>query len=227
MRGEVDAAVVAQLSESQADLGVVPETLRPTALDELVTGARLRVRGFSTPVVLLRRDASSAEVQAGPLRMKVPLAEITAIVADEPAKAAADGAEKRPGAAGGGSAASSATRTSARPSGITVHAAAASEDAASPDEINVIGCTVEEATRLVDKFIDTAALSGKPQVRIIHGHGTGALRRGLAEFFAAHPLVERIHAEADDRGGSAITVVELEGLIAARRPAAALLRARG
>ena len=47
-------------------------------------------------------------------------------------------------------------------------------------------------------------------MRIIHGHGTGALRRGLAEFLAAHPLVERIHAEADDRGGSAVTVVELK-----------------
>jgi DNA mismatch repair protein MutS2 len=192
MRGEVDAAVVAQLSESQADLGVVAETARPPALDELVPGARLRVRGFSAPVVLLRRDASSAEVQAGPLRMKVPLAEIMAIVAEEPGKAVG-GAGQRADAA----------------SGITVHAGAASEDAA-PDEINVIGCTVEEATRLVDKFIDTAALAGKPQVRIIHGHGTGALRRGLAEFFAAHPLVESMHAEADDRGGSAVTVVELK-----------------
>ena len=51
------------------------------------------------------------------------------------------------------------------------------------DEINVIGCTVEEATNRVDKFIDEAALAGKPSVRIIHGHGMGALRRGLANFF--------------------------------------------
>ena len=92
-----------------------------------------------------------------------------------------------------------------------MHAASASEDADVADEINVIGCTVEEATRLVDKFLDTAALNGKSEVRIIHGHGTGALRRGLAEFFAAHPLVERMHAETDDRGGSAVTVVELKG----------------
>jgi DNA mismatch repair protein MutS2 len=204
-RSEVDAAVVAQLSESQADLGVAAETVRPPALDELVAGARVRVRGFSAPVVLLRRDASSAEVQAGPLRMKVPLGEITAVVADEPPKAA--GAGPRPGGSPGATGASSA----GRPSGITVHAAAASEDAAAgPDEINVIGCTVEEATRLVDKFLDTSALNGKSQVRIIHGHGTGALRRGLAQFFAAHPLVERMHAEADNHGGSAVTVVELK-----------------
>jgi DNA mismatch repair protein MutS2 len=95
---------------------------------------------------------------------------------------------------------------------VTVHATSApAEAAAEPDEINVIGNTVEEATRRVDKFIDTAALGGKPQVRVIHGHGTGALRRGLAKFLSTHPLVERIHAEADERGGTAITVVELKG----------------
>ena len=63
----------------------------------------------------------------------------------------------------------------------------------------------------MDKFIDNAALAGKPQVRVIHGHGTGALRRGLAEFLSAHPLVERVHAEAQERGGTAVTVVELRG----------------
>ena len=89
-------------------------------------------------------------------------------------------------------------------------APANAEDAADGDEINLIGCTVEEATRRADKFIDNAALAGKPQVRVIHGHGTGALRRGLAQFFSAHPLVERIHAEADERGGAAVTVVELK-----------------
>ena len=66
---------------------------------------------------------------------------------------------------------------------------AAERRALAADEINVIGCTVEEATRRVDKFLDQAAIAGKPSVRIIHGHGTGALRRGLAEFLSTHPLV--------------------------------------
>ena len=56
----------------------------------------------------------------------------------------------------------------------------------------MIGCTVEEATGRVDKFLDEAALANRTRVRIIHGHGTGALRKGLAEFLASHPLVERI-----------------------------------
>jgi DNA mismatch repair protein MutS2 len=54
-------------------------------------------------------------------------------------------------------------------------------------------------------------LGNKPRVRIIHGHGTGALRRGLGEFLSAHPLVENVAAETEERGGNAITVVELRG----------------
>ena len=74
----------------------------------------------------------------------------------------------------------------------------------------MIGCTVEEATRRVDKFLDEAALAGIEHVRIIHGYGTGALRRGLAEFLSTHPLVDTAHPEAEDRGGNAVTVAELK-----------------
>jgi DNA mismatch repair protein MutS2 len=88
-------------------------------------------------------------------------------------------------------------------------AAESDEGASSGSEINVIGRRVEEATELVDKFLDDAALAGRPSVRIIHGYGTGALRRGLAEFLSAHPLVERIRHEAADRGGEAITIADL------------------
>jgi DNA mismatch repair protein MutS2 len=141
------------------------------------------VRGLPTPVTLRRRDDTNAEIEAGPLRMKVALADITAIVGnDAPAKPAL-------------------------PRGVTVRTQAPTEPAS--EEINLIGCTVEEATRRVDKFLDQAALAGSSRVRLIHGHGTGALRRGLAEFLKTHPLVEAIRNEAEDRGGNAITVVEL------------------
>ena len=200
-RGEADAAVVAHLSESQADLGVGADAARPPAPEELVAGVRVRVRGLPSAVLLRRRDGASAEIEAGPLRMKVPLSEITAVVSEEKAK----------GSAAARSGESSGTkRQGAERSGVSVHRAPADgEISAGSDEINVIGCTVEEAARRVDKFIDGAALAGKPQVRVIHGHGTGALRRGLAEFLSAHPLVESVHEEAQERGGTAVTVVEL------------------
>ncbi len=184
-REEADAATVTHLSESQADLGtttVVPP--KPVVQNDLVPGVRVRVRGIPTPVTLRRRDETSAEVEAGPLRMKVALADITAIVAN-------DGSKKP-----------------VLPRGVTVRTQSPQETPS--EEINVIGCTVEEATGRVDKFLDQAALGGSAQLRIIHGHGTGALRRGLAEFLKKHPLVAAIRQEADDRGGAAITIVELK-----------------
>jgi len=82
-------------------------------------------------------------------------------------------------------------------------------EAAGSEEINVIGLRVEQAVEIVDKFLDQATLAHRGRVRIIHGHGTGALRKGLAEFLKSHPLVARSSAEHPDRGGNAITVVEL------------------
>jgi len=61
----------------------------------------------------------------------------------------------------------------------------------------------------VDKFLDEAVLANLNQVRIIHGHGTGALRRGLGEFLKGHPLVENAAFETEEHGGKAITVVDL------------------
>lgn len=73
----------------------------------------------------------------------------------------------------------------------------------------MIGCTVEEATGRVDKFLDDAALANRSSVRIIHGHGTGALRKGLAQFLAKHPLVERQRFETEEHGGNAVTIAQL------------------
>jgi DNA mismatch repair protein MutS2 len=184
-REEADAATVAHLADSQADLGTAAaQAAKPVAQSDLVPGARVRVRGLPAPVTLRRRDETSAEVEAGPLRMKVALADITSVVGEEV----------------------SAKRV--LPQGVTVRTQPATEPAG--EEINLIGCTVEEATRRVDKFLDQATLAGSSQIRIIHGHGTGALRRGLAEFLKTHPLVEAIRSEAEDRGGQAITLVELK-----------------
>src|SRR5436190_23680 len=83
-------------------------------------------------------------------------------------------------------------------------------DAGVSDEINVIGMTVEEATDRLDKFLDDAALAHKARIRIIHGHGTGALRKGIGEFLASHPLVEKHSFETEEHGGQAITIVALQ-----------------
>ncbi len=188
-RAETDAAVIEALASSQADLGIGTEAPpKPIAPEQLTPGLRVNVKGFKQPLIFRRLDGRMAEVEAGPLRMRVPLADVIGIDVD--AKSA-----------------KTDLSVSARPSGVTVHSQQSDEPA--NEEINVIGCTVEEATRRVDKFLDEAALGSLPSIRIIHGHGTGALRRGLAEFLSTHPLVDRIRHEAEDRGGTAITIAEL------------------
>jgi DNA mismatch repair protein MutS2 len=69
---------------------------------------------------------------------------------------------------------------------------------------------VDEAIARVEKFLDDSTVSDQQIVRIIHGHGTGQLRRGLAGFLKEHPLVARFQAAPTDQGGSGVTVVELK-----------------
>jgi DNA mismatch repair protein MutS2 len=183
-REELNAAVLQTISDSQADLGMRAGATESVSADRLQPGARIRVRGFSKPVIFRRLDGSSAEIEAGPLRMKVAVDEITGME---------------------GAAAQQSVPATSR--NITVTSQPGQGTAAG--EINVIGMRVEEATERVDKYLDEAALANRTRVRIIHGHGTGALRRGLTEFLKTHPLVQRTSFESEERGGKAITVVEL------------------
>lgn len=187
-RDELNAAVVQTISDSQADLGVHAASMQAVSADRLQPGARVRVRGFSKPVVFRRLDGTSAEIEAGPLRMKVGLDEITGVESE--------------------AAASKVAAVPTKLQSVTVNAQRA--EGGATDELNVIGMTVEEATGRLDKFLDDAALANRSQVRIIHGHGTGALRKGIGTFLASHPLVEKHSFETEERGGKAITVVELQ-----------------
>jgi DNA mismatch repair protein MutS2 len=185
-KDELDAAVVQTISESQKDLGLKPETSDAVTPERLQPGAKVRVRGFSKPVIFRRLDGSSAEIEAGPLRMKVALEEITGIEEALPGKVAIQPSKR---------------------DNITISSQASEQP--STGEINVIGMTVEQASELVDKFLDESVLASRTRVRIIHGHGTGALRKGLAEFLRTHPSVAQAAFETEEHGGKAITVVEL------------------
>jgi DNA mismatch repair protein MutS2 len=77
-------------------------------------------------------------------------------------------------------------------------------------EINVIGCSVDEALSRVERFLDDLLLTDERQVRIIHGHGTGQLRRSIGEFLARHPLVANHQPASQEHGGSGVTVAELK-----------------
>ena len=76
-------------------------------------------------------------------------------------------------------------------------------------EINVIGKTVDEARAMLDKYLDDAALSNMSQVTIIHGKGTGALRKGIHEYLKRNPVVASFRSGEYGEGEYGVTVVNL------------------
>jgi len=76
-------------------------------------------------------------------------------------------------------------------------------------ELDLRGWRVEEALIQLERYLDDAYLGGLPWVRIIHGKGTGALRRAARETLAMHPLVGSFKSGELNEGGDGVTFVEL------------------
>ncbi len=77
-------------------------------------------------------------------------------------------------------------------------------------ELNLIGKTTADAEYEVDRFLDEAYLSSLPNVRIIHGFGTGALKNFVHHFLKGHPHVLKFGFAPRDQGGQGATIVELK-----------------
>ena len=158
---------------------VMPPT--PEAAGPLAVGDRVEVGVLRLQGVVRTLAGKDAEVDVNGKRMRVKLAELRKI---------------------GGAA------TSAAPT-VNVRLAARSEKAGSGHDLNVVGCTVDEAIDRADKFLDEAAMQELRTVRVIHGHGTGRLRQALSGYLNAHPLVLRAAPAPNEMGGGAVTLVEL------------------
>jgi DNA mismatch repair protein MutS2 len=79
------------------------------------------------------------------------------------------------------------------------------------NEINLVGCTVDEAINKADKFLDMACIASMTQVRLIHGSGMGILRKAIAEWLSDQPHVQAFQPAAPNEGGNGVTVVSLRG----------------
>ena len=77
-------------------------------------------------------------------------------------------------------------------------------------EINIIGLNVDEATFVVDKFLDDCALAKLETVRIVHGKGTGKLRDGVHKFLKSNPHVKSFRMGTYGEGEMGVTVVTLK-----------------
>jgi DNA mismatch repair protein MutS2 len=181
-REQFDSAVVAHTSG--ADQG--DPHAQPQLVKHVSEGDTVKLKSVGRPALVTRRlDDNHFEVEIGAMKMKIArddIAEVMARSSDSPIKAA-------------------------RARGISV--SLESENQSTPSEINVIGRTVDDATREVEKFVDRAFLAGLPRVRVVHGSGMGILRKALRQYLQKHPHVESVTEPPQNEGGGGATVVEL------------------
>ncbi|MGA9812690.1 MAG: Smr/MutS family protein, partial [Terriglobales bacterium] len=179
---QFDSTVVAHATG--ADRG--DPNAQPQLVKHVSQGDTVKLKSVGRPAVVSRRiDENHFEVEIGAMKMKIArddIAEVLSRAADSPVKAA-------------------------RARGISV--SLEKEDASVPSEINVIGRTVDDATREVEKFVDRAFLAGLPRVRVVHGSGMGILRKALRQYLQKHPHVESVTEPPQNEGGGGATVVEL------------------
>jgi len=172
---------------------------------EVQVGDRVRLRSFGSVGIVDRIKNGEAELRVGSLHMREKLSNLELI----------DGAGTERHEV-------STSRLSGRVKGsledLRKQAASTelhlhskiSDSRFQQNELNLIGKTTDEAVELTDKFLDAAFLNGLSEVRIIHGHGTGALRKALTEFLREHPHVAKFASAPQDKGGSGAMQVELK-----------------
>ena len=142
-------------------------------------GGRARVTGLGVIGEVMSLAGDSVEIAVSGKRLVVPRSEVLAVAGP------------------------------AAPSGGTTIAARASKGAAGGRaEINLVGMTVDEALPEVDKLLDEAAMGDRKELRVIHGFGSGRLRKAITQMLEGHPHVAAVRVGAEGRGG--VTVVELK-----------------
>jgi DNA mismatch repair protein MutS2 len=148
------------------------------------------MRSFGSIGIVDKISGDEAEVRVKALRFREKLANLELVEAIEPQTEVGRLAKMQ----------ASARRTEVRLN--------SSEEARA--ELNVIGRTTDEAVDEADKFLDEAFINSLQHVRIVHGHGTGALRKAIGDFLRNHPHVERFAQAPQNQGGAGATVIELK-----------------
>jgi DNA mismatch repair protein MutS2 len=166
-------------------------------------GDRVRLRSFGSVGIVDEIKGDEAQVRVGSLHMREKFANLelvrsTGVSSVNPAQEAR----------GVGTRAALAQR--AKTTEVHLHGSESSQSGSKArTELNLIGKTTDEGMDLADKFLDEAFMDGLREVRIIHGHGTGALRRMIADLLKDHPHVARFASAPREHGGDGATIVEL------------------
>jgi DNA mismatch repair protein MutS2 len=179
---QFDASVVAHKTGADRN----DPNARPHEVKHVSEGDTVKLKSLGRTAVIKRKiDENNFEVEMGAMKMKIARDDVAEVFPRSGTSPVA----------------------AARAKGITV--SLKDDDAHAPTEINVIGQNVDQATEVVEKFLDRAFLAGMPRVRIVHGSGMGILRKALRQYLQKHPHVANVTEPPQNEGGAGATVVEL------------------
>jgi DNA mismatch repair protein MutS2 len=165
----------------------VPAPAAPASAAALVPGARVSAEHLGLRGELLAIAGDTATVRAGTMTVRVPLQALRLATGVDPPANGVPGVPAR------------------KPGTIRVP-----EKAAVQPELHLLGRTTDEARDLVEQYLDDAFMAGLPAVRLVHGKGTGALRKAVRDLLAAHPLVESYRDGEPAEGGTGATIAALK-----------------
>jgi len=181
---------ITKLDESAVQIGkqsepakVEASVVSPTS-KVIRLGDRVRVLKLDSEGTVVAITTTEAEVQVGRLRLRTSLDELERLAsAPKPARE-----EKSP----------------------AMHSELVSAGSPSPGmELDLRGERVEDALEKLERYLDSAALSDLPWVRVIHGKGTGRVRQAVRDLLRRHPQVKSYESGGEKEGGDGVTVVKL------------------
>ncbi|WP_020374551.1 endonuclease MutS2 [Sulfobacillus thermosulfidooxidans] len=181
-QGPDQARAVEALREIWRQRGILPQSLQPPKRrpsQMISAGDYVHVRDFEGLARVLEVNGKMALVEVGTLRVKLPIEDLER--AEAPKRS--QGGHAR-------------TAMALKAQNLRI-------------ECDVRGMTVDEMLDVVDKYLDDAVLAGAFQVRIIHGKGTGTLRKAVTQMLKDDPRVSQFRLGERGEGGDGVTVVTL------------------
>ena len=197
------------LAEELASKAQVDASPPGEPLAEVTPGQTVYVVPLNrTGTVLAVADSrDEIEVETGAMRVKVRLSALRAPYQLDPQRGSGD---QQPGKSSGTGRAAPTAPVSPAPTPIGSGTRASDLPRPVPTSLSLRGMTVDEAIPILDKYLDEAFVAGLRRVTIVHGKGTGALRKAVHDFLKNHPHVKSYRLGGKGEGETGATIVELD-----------------
>jgi DNA mismatch repair protein MutS2 len=173
-----------RLKNAMGDYGKLEDsraTLPPVHAASLLPGTKVWVVSLQQQGTVVSTSADTVLVQLGILKMSVPITDCRLLAEETATK-----------------------KTNKTGTVIFTKVQSASR------QVDIRGVTVEEGEAILDKFLDDAVMAGLTDVLVIHGKGTGALRKGIRSYLKDHQHVKSIQIAELNEGGDGATAVKLK-----------------